>query len=154
MTTRIKLLATAGVAVTAFWPAAASAPAAGPTVERSTLTETYADDFALEVCGVKTMTTLTQRLVIKTYADGTEIVHVNARYVPADRRVATEQLSRTEIYAPDGTLTIKGLAIRLSRKGEGTIIRDAGWIHFYEDGILMRGPHDFYGTDDPADFYC
>jgi hypothetical protein len=152
MKLRVKLLATAGVALTALWPAA-SAPAARPTVERSTLTETYADDFIRDVCGVETMTTLTQRLVIRTYADGTEVVHVNARYVPADPSIAAEQLSRTDRIAPDGTLTITGLAIRLSRKGEGTLIRDAGWIRFFEDGVLTRGPHEFYGAD-PADFYC
>jgi hypothetical protein len=50
-------------------------------------------------------------------------------------------------------LTTKGLAIRLYREGEGTIIRDAGWVRFLEDGLVVRGPHPFLETD-PADVYC
>jgi hypothetical protein len=40
------------------------------------------------------------------------------------------------IFAPDGTRTIVGLAIRLNRQGEGTIIGDAGWLRVLEDGLL------------------
>ena len=54
---------------------------------------------------------------------------------------------------PDGTRTVKGLAIRLYRHGEGTIIRDAGWVRFLENGLLVRGPYPFIETD-PADVYC
>jgi hypothetical protein len=36
--------------------------------------------------------------------------------------------------------------------GERTIIRDAGWIRFFEDGLVVRGPHRFLDTD-PADVY-
>ena len=56
--------------------------------------------------------------------------------------------------APDGTLTIVGLAIRLFRQGEGTIIRDAGWLRLLEDGLTVRGPHPYILDTDPADVYC
>jgi hypothetical protein len=45
-----------------------------------------------------------------------------------------------DFVAPDGTVTTKGVAIRLYRQGEGTVIRDAGWVRFLEDGLVVRGP--------------
>jgi hypothetical protein len=48
---------------------------------------------------------------------------------------------------------VKGLAIKVYRKGEGTIIRDAGWVRFLQDGVLFRGPHPFLETD-PAEVFC
>jgi hypothetical protein len=78
---------------------------------------------------------------------------VTQEYVPDDPRIATERYARTEIYGVDGSITIKGLGVRLYRKGEGTIIRAAGWVRFDEDGVVGHGPHDFLETD-PADVYC
>jgi hypothetical protein len=46
-----------------------------------------------------------------------------------------------------------GLAIRLYRRGQGTVIRDAGWVRFLENGLVVRGPHPFPETD-PAEVYC
>ena len=145
------------IAAIAVLAAFASTPAIaqGPTVERKVTQETFFDEFTLEVCGVETNTTKTERLVIKTFPDGSETVHVVVEYVPEDPSIATERYARTEIYGVDGSLTIKGLGVRLSRKGEGTIILAAGWVRFDEDGDLVegRGPHDFLEAD-PADVYC
>ncbi len=47
-------------------------------VERSARSVTYFDDFILELCGVATTTTPTERVVTKTYPDGPQTVHVNA----------------------------------------------------------------------------
>ncbi len=141
---------------------AASAPAAAaedfghggrPTVEHEAIEVTFFDDFILDTCGMATQTTLKQRTTTKTYPDGYTTVHVNAEYVPDDPRIASERDAFTDEIEPDGTLTTKGLAIRLFRKGEGTIIRDAGWVRFLEDGLVVRGPHPFLGTD-PAEVFC
>jgi hypothetical protein len=153
MTRRLAAPIAAIAAMAAF--ASPPAMAAGPTVEREVTQETFFDEFTLEVCGVETNTTKTERLVIKRFPDGTETVHVVVEYVPDDPSIATERYARTDIYEVDGSITIKGLGVRLYRKGEGTIILAAGWVRFDEDGDLVdgRGPHDFLDTD-PADVYC
>jgi hypothetical protein len=147
-------LAAAAVALLAAVAATPAMAAGGkPTVEREVIEETFFDDFILDICGVATNTTLTQRTTTKTFPDGSQTVHVNAEFVPDDPRIASERNAFTDRIAPDGTLTTGGLAIRLYRKGEGTIIRDAGWVRFLEDGLVIRGPHPFLETD-PADVYC
>lgn len=147
----------AAIAVLAIFPPPGRAAAPGhggrPTMERSASTVTFFDDYIFELCGVATDTTLTERVVTKTYPDGSQTVHINAWFVSEDPRIASEQDARTDVIEPDGTRTVKGLAIRLYRKGEGTIIRDAGWVRFLEDGLLVRGPHPFLETD-PADVFC
>jgi hypothetical protein len=148
-------LAVAMVALIALVTAATAvaAPRGKPVVEREVIEETFFDDFILDICGVATNTTLVQRTTTKTFPDGSQTVHVNAEFVPDDPTIASERNAFTDVIAPDGTLTTKGLAIRLYRKGEGTIIRDAGWVRFLEDGLVVRGPHPFLETD-PADVYC
>jgi hypothetical protein len=148
------VLVIAALAVLATAPATmAAAPGGKPTVEREVINETFFDDFILDICGVRTNTTLTQRTTTKTFTNGSQTVHVNAEFVPDDPRIASERNAFTDRIAPDGTLTTGGLAIRLYRKGEGTVIRDAGWVRFLEDGLVVRGPHPFLETD-PADVYC
>ena len=132
---------------------AGAAPGGKPTVEREVIEETFFDDFILDICGVETNTTLKQRTTTKTWPDGSQTVHINAEFVPDDPSIASERNAFTDVVAPDGTVTTKGLAIRLYRKGEGTIIRDAGWVRFLEDGLVVRGPHPFLETD-PVDVYC
>ena len=148
-------LATLAVLAVSSTPAVASDAGHGgrPTVERWASTVTFFDDYVLEVCGVATNTTLTERVLTKTYPDGTQTVHVNAEFIPDDPRIASERDAFTDAIEPDGTLTTKGLAIRLYRKGEGTIIRDAGWVRFLDDGFVVRGPHPFLDTD-PAEVLC
>lgn len=124
-----------------------------PTIEREVIEETFFDDYIFDLCGVETDTSLTQRTVTKTYPDGTVKVHTVARWVPEDPTISSEFDARTDTFAPDGTQTVKGLAIKVYRKGEGTIIRDAGWVRFMEDGVLFRGPHPFLETD-PRDVFC
>lgn len=147
---------TAAIAALLATVAAAPALAAGgkPTIEVEVVEETFFDDFALDLCGVATNTTHIQRTTIKRFPDGSDIVHINAEWIPDDPRVASERWARTEMIAPDGTLTIVGLAIRLYRQGEGTIIRDAGWLRLAEEGLTVRGPHPYLLETDPADVYC
>jgi hypothetical protein len=154
---RLRTAAVIGVVAVTLPAAVVAAPAmaggGGPTIEREVITETFFDDFIFDICGVETQTTLTQRTTTKTFPDGSQTVHVNAEFVPDDPRIASERNAFTDRIAPDGTVTTVGLAIRLYRKGEGTVIRDAGWVRFLEDGLVVRGPHPFLSTD-PADVYC
>lgn len=152
--------ALAALTIAATAPAAA-APGNGqagghggkPTVEREATTVTFFDDFIFDVCGVSTETTLKQRVTTKTFPDGSQRVHVNAEFVPDDPAIASERNAFTDVIDRDGTLTTVGLAIRLYRHGSGTVIRDAGWVRFLEDGLVVRGPHPFLDID-PADVYC
>ena len=144
----------AALAVIAVAPVTSAGASGGkPTVEREVIKVTFFDDLILDICGVATDTTLTQRTTTKTFPDGSQTVHVNAEFVPDDPRIASERNAFTDRITPDGTITTGGLAIRLYRKGEGTVIRDAGWVRFLEDGLVVRGPHPFLETD-PADVYC
>jgi hypothetical protein len=148
----------APVAAIAVLIAIASAPAmaAGggkPIVKHEVIHETFFDEYLFEICGVESDTTQTQRTTTKTFADGSQTIHHVAEWVPHDPSLASERWGRTDRIAPDGTHTIVGLAVRVYRQGEGTIIRDAGWIRFFEDGLVVRGPHPFFVTD-PADVYC
>jgi hypothetical protein len=147
------VVAVAALIALATAPTATAGTGGKPVVERDVVEETFFDDFILDICGVETNTTLRQRTTTKTWPDGSQTVHVNAEFVPDDPSIASERNAFTDVVAPDGTLTTKGLAIRLYRKGEGTIIRDAGWVRFLEDGLVVRGPHPFLETD-PADVYC
>ena len=151
---RLTLAATAAALLAAFAATPAMAAGGKPTFEREVIEETFFDDFILDVCGVATNTTLTQRTITKTFPDGSRTIHKNAEWIPDDPRIASERWGRTDRIAPDGTLTIVGLAIRLYRQGEGTIIRDAGWLRLAEDGLTVRGPHPYFLDTDPADVYC
>ena len=156
-----RALAAGLLGVAMLVPAASAAPdpedpnghGGQPTVEKEATTVTFHDSFIQDVCGIATQTTLTQRTTTKTYPDGYTTVHVNGELVPDDPRIASERDAFTDVIEPDGTVTTKGLAIRLYRKGEGTVIRDAGWVRFLEDGLIVRGPHPFLDTD-PADVFC
>jgi hypothetical protein len=127
-----------------------------PTIEHELIEETFFDDFILDLCGVETNTTETERRTIKTSPDGSLIVHRRVEFIPDDPSIASERWARTEFVAPDGTLRIVGLAIRLYRHGGGgTIIRDAGWVEVTDDGLVIRGPHPFLENREEAEqLYC
>jgi hypothetical protein len=151
---RYKLAAAVAALLAAVAATPAMATGGKPTVDVEVIEETFFDDFAFDLCGVETTTTHTERTVTKTFPDGSRTIHKNAEWIPDDPRVASERWARTDRIAPDGTLTIVGLAIRLYRQGEGTIIRDAGWLRLLEDGLTVRGPHPYILDTDPADVYC
>jgi hypothetical protein len=111
---------------------AAHASGGKPTITHEVTTTTFFDAFIFDICGVATNTTLTERVTTKTFPDGSQTVHVNGDFVPDDPSIASE---RDAFTAPGETVTTVGLAIRLYRQGEGTIIRDAGWVRFLEDGL-------------------
>jgi hypothetical protein len=149
----VAVVATLAAIVASPTATAAAGQGGKPVVEREVVEETFFDEYILDICGVETNTTFTQRSVVKTFPDGSRTVHTVARWVPDDPTIASELDARTDIFASDGTQTVKGLAIKVYRKGEGTIIRDAGWVRFLQDGVLFRGPHPFLETD-PAEVFC
>jgi len=131
-------------------PAAVSA--AGPEIERGRTTDTFADDFIFDLCGIETMTTVTEHWTLKTYPDGSEVFHVTRRYVSEDPRVPIEFGAATNFITADGVETVIGTPIHLVRRGEGTVLIDAGWITL-GDPDVFRGPHPSRGVD-LADSYC
>jgi hypothetical protein len=140
-------------------PASADAAGGRPEVVRVTTTETFADDFTREVCGIDTMTTLTEKLVIQTWPDGREHVHASWSYVSDDPRVSTEIAHRSDFYAADGsTTTITGVPLRLVDPVTGrTLAKDRGRLVVAPDNTVLSvsGPHDFFiGDEDPATYYC
>ena len=138
-----------------LWPWGARGTVESSTIEREVIEETFFDDFIHDVCGVETFTTQTEVNIIKTFPDGSQTVHRRVQFVPDDPSIASERWARTDFFAPDGTVRIVGLAIRLYRKGEGTIIRDAGWVQVLENGLVVRGPHPFLENRDEAEqLYC
>ncbi|HYH93100.1 MAG TPA: hypothetical protein VD763_08075 [Candidatus Saccharimonadales bacterium] len=131
-------------------PAAASA--AGPVIERGRTTDTFADEFILDLCGIETMTTVTDHWMLKTYPDGSEVFHVTRRFESEDPRLPIEFGAATNFISPDGVETVVGTPIHLVRPGEGTILIDAGWITL-GDPEVFRGPHPSRGVDLAA-YYC
>ncbi len=94
-----------------------------PGVERDVTTATFFDEFIFDVCGVRTNTTLTERITTKTFPDGSQTVHVVANFVPDDPSIASERDAFTDRIAPDGTrTTITSRRARPSTGSCGTAI--------------------------------
>lgn len=149
MTTAVLVAALAGGAGTA------AAAGGGPTVTTGGGTETFADDFILDLCGIETETTVTERWTLKEFPDGSETLHVVRTFVSADPRLPVEKGAATSFIAPDGSRRVAGKPLHLIWPHGGTSVVDAGWVVFDADGNLveMRGPHPSLGAD-LADLYC
>jgi hypothetical protein len=146
------------VAVTALGLATAPATAASadaPLTERGSFVDTFDDDFILELCGIVTRTTVTQRWSSTVYSDGSEIVHVVRTFVPEDPRVPVEKGAGTTFIAADGTRRVVGKPIQLFDPDGGVRLLDAGWVEFDPDGSPtdVRGPHPSLDVD-LHDYYC
>ncbi len=126
--------------------------AAKPTMERGSFTETFPDDFILDLCGIETMTTWTQHWSVKTFADGSEQVHVNRTFVSDDPRLPIEKGAGATFVSPDGVRTVVDKPIQLIRRGGGVILLDAGRITFGNE-LEIHGPHPSLFVD-LADYYC
>jgi hypothetical protein len=138
--------------VTVGAPAHAATP---PTITKITILDTFADDLILELCGVATMTTLTEKVTIHDYPDGSSTVHVQRRYVSADPRIPIERAAATSFISPDGSRRVTGAPIHFIGT-HGTIVLDAGNIMFDQNGEIVdtRGPHPFINAADVAQYYC
>jgi hypothetical protein len=126
--------------------------AAGPVHVSDAYTETFADDSILELCGIETRTTVTERWSLRVFPDGSEALHVTRRYVSEDPRLPIEKGAGTTFTAPDGTRRVVGKPLQLIGPNGGVRILDAGWVEF-GDELTVRGPHPSLGVD-LADYYC
>lgn len=134
---------------------AGAVQAGGPTRVTESHTDRFFDDFILEICGIETFTTLTERWTFKEFADGSATLHVNRTFVSEDPRLPIEKGAATTFIAADGTRTVIGMPIHLIGPKGGVRIRDAGRIVLDESGnvLSVNGPHPAYGVD-LAPYYC
>lgn len=116
-------------------------------------TDRFFDDFILELCGVETFTTVTERWTLKEFADGSAILHVNREFIPDDPRIPIERGAGTSFFAPDGTKTAVGRPTQLfAQDGRRLLLLDAGRVVF-GDEITIRGHVESLGVD-LAPYYC
>jgi len=151
---RISLVVAVFLAFLASSPHALAASGGKPLVEHGQDTDTFADDFILDLCGIDTMTTLTETVTVITFQNCTRQVHVSRTYAPADVRIPIEKGAGTSFYDVHGTQTVKGTPIHLvSQTGGGTILLDAGQVTF-ADELEVRGPHPSLSAASLAPYYC
>ena len=153
MNNRARRSVFAGLVITLTLGTVAPAAAEGPIIEHERFTERFADDFILDLCGIETFTTLTQRHTVKIFPDGSEQVHVQRTFVSDDRRLPIEKAAGVTFIAPDGTRRVVGKPLQLIGPNGGVRILDAGWVEFGEEEVIIRGPHPSFGTD-LAPYYC
>ncbi|MBA2631682.1 MAG: hypothetical protein H0U86_01565 [Chloroflexi bacterium] len=129
------------------------AQAGGPERIGDSYTDTFFDDFIWDLCGIETLTTVTERWTLKEFPDGSQILHVNRYFVPHDPRIPRERGAGTSFFAPDGTKTTVGSPTRVfATDGRGLILLDAGRVVFGED-ITIRGHVESFDVD-LASVYC
>lgn len=134
---------------------AGSVEAARPAIERDAYTDHFPDDFILELCGIDTWTTVTERWTSTVHADGSETFQVVRTFVPDDPRIPIERGAATAFFSPDGGRRVVGKPLHLFKPRGGVLILDAGLVDFDSAGnvVLVRGPHPSLEID-PADLYC
>lgn len=152
--TRIRRLILVGSLAFAGLASGAPAVLAGQPdiVHSGRTTDTFFDHFIFDVCGIETMTTVTERWTLTTYADGSQRFQVSRVFVPADRRIPIEYGAGMSTWDPNGVQTVHGSPIRLQRRGEGITVVDAGLIVLSDDPTV-HGPHPSLDLD-LADLYC
>jgi hypothetical protein len=136
--------------------AAGQTQAGGPDRTSDSYTDRFFDEFILELCGVETFTTVTERWTSKKFPDGSETFHVTRTFVPDDRRLPIEKGAATSFFAPDGTRRVVGKPLQLiSQRGGGVLILDAGWVELdpFDSVLGMRGPHPSLDVDLSL-YYC
>ena len=117
-----------------------------PEVERDAYTDRFYDEFILDLCGIDTWTTVTERWTLKTYPDGSQTFQVSRTFVPDDPRIAVEKGAGTGFFGADGSFTVVGKPIQLFKPDGGILLMDAGRAVFDPDGNLItdRGHHGYY----------
>ena len=154
---RIVRIVVLGAAATVALPFATVTPAAAerPDIERGTVHDTFDDDLYLDLCGITTKTTVTERWSLTTYRDGSQVFHDERTFRSADPRLPVEKGAATAFYAADGSWRVVGKPIQLIAPDGGTQLLDAGWISFDASGDVstVRGPHPSVEVD-LVDYYC
>ncbi len=134
--------------------AAPSALAAKPEIVQSgKYTDTFFDDYILDLCGIETMTTVTERWTLTTYADGSQRFTNSRTFVPSNPVLRwIEYGAAMSTWDVNGVQTVHGSPIRIQIRGEGMIVLDAGYVTLTDDPTV-HGPHPSLGMD-LADVYC
>lgn len=175
------LLLVMGLLVGTLAPAALAGQGKPIIREKNTFVEPLAhDDFLSDVCGIDVYVEGSGRDTVNVYADGSVVVHFGSTFVlhspdTGETLYRTEaakfQGTETEVFDPEAeTLTISwddtftGLPVKWSKRGEGVLLRDAGWVNFqgtvvldvsgpepveisFEETTTVRGPHPELETD-------
>jgi hypothetical protein len=154
--TRRSILIALAVAVLATMLPAGLALGGGPAIIRDSYTVTIHDDFIEELCGIDTVTTVTERWSLKEFADGSAILHVNRTFVPDDPRFPVEKGAGTSFIAADGSRTVVGKPTQLFEPGGGIRLLDAGRALFDASGnlVAVRGRSESLAAADLAVYYC
>jgi hypothetical protein len=134
------------------WAAPSAGAVGKPLTQRGGFLETFDDDFILQLCGIHTTTTLTERFVSHTYADGSTKDHIVRTYVSADPRIPIEKGAATTFTNARGVQTVKGTPVHLIGQ-HGTVLIDAGQVTFGSE-LRIRGPHPSLFIADLAPYYC
>lgn len=142
------------LAVAALGASASGALAAKPEIVHSgTYTDTFEDDFILGLCGIETLTTVTERWTLTTYADGTQRFTNSRKFVPVDPRFPIEYGAAMSTWDTNGVQTVHGSALRLQRRGEGITLLYAGFHRLSEDPTI-RGPFPVSLQSTLSEYYC
>lgn len=147
-----RMLAATTMALGLIVSGTSAALAAQPEIIHGTNRETFFDDFLFDLCGIETMTTVTEHWTLWRYADGSEKFQSSRKFVPEDPRLPIEYGAGMSTFTPDGTQTVHGSPIRLRRPGGGIILLDAGLVSFGDD-LIVHGPHPSLEID-LAEAYC
>ncbi len=144
-----------GASLTGASAASAGVGATGPVVTRGGVVDTFDDDFILDLCGITTQTTVTERWTLKQYPDGSETFHDVRTFVSVDPRIPVEKGAATSFWTPDGSRRVVGKPIQLIGPDGGVQLLDAGWVAFDRAGDVsdVRGPHPSLDVD-LAEYYC
>jgi hypothetical protein len=149
----IRTLIAATLAVAALAVGAGTTLAAKPvSVHSGQVRDTFFDDFIYDLCGIETMTTVTERWTLTTYADGSQRFTDSRKFVPADVRIPIEYGAAMSTWDANGVQTVHGSPIRLQRRGEGIVLLDAGLVVLSDDPTV-HGPHPSLDLD-LAPYYC
>jgi hypothetical protein len=141
------------LAIATLAAGAGGALAAKPVSEHSgQVRDTFFDDFIYDLCGIETMTTVTERWTLTTYADGSQRFTNSRKFVPADVRIPIEYGAAMSTWDVNGVQTVHGSPIRLQRRGEGIILLDAGFVTLSDDPTV-HGPHPSLDLA-LAEYYC
>jgi len=152
MRAAIRTLIAGALAIATLGAGTTMVVAAQPEIIRGSTRDTFFDEFILDLCGIETMTTVTEHWTLWRYADGSERFQVSRTFESADPRLPIEHGSGMSTFAPDGTQTVHGSPLRLRYPGGGVYLLDAGLVIF-SDPLIVRGPHPSLDMD-LADAYC
>lgn len=152
-----RLITAAALAAAAMVLALPPGPAAAqrPDVVRDSYVDRFQDDFILELCGIVTWTTLTERWSLTTYADGSQKLHTVRTFVPDDPRIPVEKGAATSFFGVDGSKTVVGAPLHLFGPDGGTTVVAAGRALLDSEGNFIEVKGQPLPSDaELAEYYC